>query len=153
MFRARVLLPLVLFGLYGAYYYFSNRQTVPLTGRKHMVDMSTEQEAALGFQSYRQILAKSQVVQGGKVVDLVRDIGRKIAAVSEDPGFKWEFNVIQSQQVNAFCLPGGKVAVYTGILPVAKNSLTPLRGMARSGWLRRSWCASGRLRPRSRSAT
>jgi metalloendopeptidase OMA1, mitochondrial len=122
MFRARVLLPLVLFGLYGAYYYFSNRQTVPLTGRKHMVDMSTEQEAALGFQSYRQILAKSQVVQGGKVVDLVRDIGRKIAAVSEDPGFKWEFNVIQSQQVNAFCLPGGKVAVYTGILPVAKNS-------------------------------
>ena len=55
-----MLLPVVLFGVYGVYYYFSHRQTVPLTGRKHMVDMTPQQEAALGFQSYRQILAKSR---------------------------------------------------------------------------------------------
>lgn len=121
--RGRVTwLPILLFGIYGIYYYFSNRQVVPLTGRKQMVDISREQEAALGFQSYRQILSQSRVVPEGEAVTLVRNIGAKLAKVSEDPGFKWEFNVIQSNQVNAFCLPGGKVAVYTGILPIAKNA-------------------------------
>jgi metalloendopeptidase OMA1, mitochondrial len=55
-------------------------------------------------------------------VELVQDTGRRLAAVAEDPGFEWEFSVIASDQVNAFCLPGGKVAVYTGMLPVAKNA-------------------------------
>ena len=56
-------------------------------------------------------------------VDQVREIGRRIAIAAgpDDPGFDWEFNVIQSDQINAFCLPGGKGAVYTGIIPVAKN--------------------------------
>lgn len=115
------ILPLVLFALYGVYYYFSNQETVPLTGRKQLVDMSREQEARLGYQSYRQVLLRERVVQSGREVDLVRSIGQRLAKVAEDPGFQWEFNVIQSPQVNAFCLPGGKVAVYTGILPVAKN--------------------------------
>ncbi|MDQ2695036.1 MAG: M48 family metallopeptidase [Pseudomonadota bacterium] len=52
----------------------------------------------------------------------MRDIGRRLAAVAEDPGFQWEFNVIDAPQVNAFALPGGKVAVYTGLLPVAQNA-------------------------------
>jgi predicted Zn-dependent protease len=111
-----------LFGLYAAYYYFSNRQTVPLTGRKQLVDMSREQEAALGFQSYRQILASERIVQSGQAVDLVKGIGARISKVAEDPGFQWEYNLVESGQANAFCLPGGKVAVYTGILPVAKNA-------------------------------
>ncbi len=114
-------LPIALFGMYAAYYYFSHRQTVPITGRKHMVDMNPRQEAMLGLQSYRQILSTSRVVPGGEAVEAIREIGRRIAKVSEDPGFQWEFNLIQSPQVNAFCLPGGKVAVYSGILPVAKN--------------------------------
>jgi predicted Zn-dependent protease len=117
-----MLLPILLFGLYGVYYYFSHRQTVPITGRKHMVDMTPRQEMALGVQSYQHILATSRVVESGKAVDAVRSIGGKLAAVAEDPGFQWEFNVIDSRQVNAFCLPGGKVAVYTGILPVAANA-------------------------------
>lgn len=121
--RGRVMWwPILAFGLYGLYFYFSNRETVPLTGRKHIVDISREQEAALGIQSYRQILNQSQIVPSGKVVDAVREIGRRLAAVSEDPGFKWEFNVIDSPQANAFCVPGGKVAVYTGILPITKNA-------------------------------
>jgi predicted Zn-dependent protease len=107
---------------YGAFYYFTNQETVPLTGRKQLVDMSREQEAALGFQSYRQILAQSNVLRSGQIVDTVRTIGQRLAKVAEDPGFQWEFQVIDDPQVNAFCLPGGKVAVYTGILPVAKNS-------------------------------
>jgi len=119
--RGVKILPIVLFLLYAGYYWFANQEEVPHTGRTQLVDMSREQEAALGFQSYRQILNQEAVLQSGEIVDQVREIGRRIAAVSEDPGFDWEFNVIQSDQANAFCLPGGKVAVYTGIIPVAKN--------------------------------
>ncbi len=114
-------LPIVLFALYAGYYYISNRTTVPLTGRKQIVDLTRDQESALGFQSYRQILATERVVPSGQAVDLVKGVGAKISQVAEDPGFKWEYNLIESDQANAFCLPGGKVAVYTGILPVAKN--------------------------------
>ncbi len=117
------IVPIVGFVLYFAWYYFSNQQEVPLTGRQQLVDMSREQEAALGLQSYRQILSQSQVVQSGETVDAVREIGRRIAIAARDvdPGFDWAFNVIRSDQANAFALPGGKVAVYTGILPIAEN--------------------------------
>lgn len=107
--------------LYGAFYYFTNQQTVPVTGRKQLVDISREQEAALGYQSFRQILQQSNVVESGKLADQVRSIGQRIAKVADDPGFEWEFKLINENQANAFCLPGGKVAVYTGILPIAKN--------------------------------
>jgi predicted Zn-dependent protease len=115
-------LPILLFGIYGLYFYFTNQETVPLTGRTQLVDMSRDQEAALGLQSYRQILSRERTMSQGRQVEQVRDIGKRLAAVAEDPGFQWEFNVIESPDVNAFCVPGGKVAVYTGILPVAKNT-------------------------------
>jgi predicted Zn-dependent protease len=114
-------LPIVGFLLYGLYYYFSNQQEVPMTGRTQLVDISREQEMALGYQSYQQILLQEDVVPSGQEVDTVRSIGGRLAAVAEDPGFEWEFNVIRSDQANAFCLPGGKVAVYTGILPIVAN--------------------------------
>ncbi len=85
------------------------------------MDISRDQESALGFQSYRQILATERIVRSGREVDLVKGVGAKISQVAEDPGFQWEYNLIESDQANAFCLPGGKVAVYTGILPVAAN--------------------------------
>ena len=113
----------MLFGGYLAYY-VSNQAEVPLTGRTQLVDITREQEVALGLQSYAQILRQSQVLPAGEVVDLVREIGRRLvaAAADVDPGFDWEFNVIDSPQANAFALPGGKVAVYTGILEVAQNA-------------------------------
>jgi metalloendopeptidase OMA1, mitochondrial len=121
------LLPLVLFALYGAYYYFSHNETVPLTGRKQLVDMSREQEMALGLQSYQEILQTEKVVTTGEAPAMVRRVAnRLIAAISHldakaDPGFEWDANLIDSPQVNAFALPGGKIAVYTGILPIAAN--------------------------------
>jgi predicted Zn-dependent protease len=111
----------VIFGAFFAWYYFSHQEEVPLTGRKQLVDLSREQEAALGLESYRQILGQSQIVAGGADVDRIRAIGRRLAAVSDDPGFEWEFNLIASDQANAFALPGGKVAVYSGLLPIAGN--------------------------------
>lgn len=117
--------PIVLFALYIAFYWISNQGKVPLTGRSQLVDLSTEEEMQLGLSSYREILDQSNVMDSGEVVDQVRDIGWKLvdAARAEgiDPGFEWEFNVIRSDQANAFALPGGKVAIYTGILPVASN--------------------------------
>ncbi len=117
------LLPIILFGLYGIYYWFSHQETVPHTDRKQLVDMNRDQEMALGLQSYQKILSQSRVVRGGQIVDAVREVGRRIAraAAEDDPGFDWEFNVIESDQANAFALPGGKTAVYTGIIPVVQN--------------------------------
>lgn len=119
---------LVLAALYMGYYYFSHQQAVPVTGRKQLVDISPEQEAQLGFQSYQEVLRESQVVASGQTVDQVRGIGQRIVAAARELApdahwdtYAWEFNLIQSEQANAFCLPGGKVAVYTGILPVVQN--------------------------------
>jgi predicted Zn-dependent protease len=120
---------LILAALYMGYYYFSHQQAVPVTHRKQLVDISPQQEAQLGFQSYQEVLHESKVVQGGAQVQAVRDIGqriveaaRKLAPDAHWDTYQWEFNLIQSDQANAFCLPGGKVAVYTGILPIVKNT-------------------------------
>lgn len=115
------ILPILLFLVVGAFYYFSNQEVVPVTGRSQFVDMDRKSEVALGLQSYNQVLAQSQVVTDGPEVALVRSIGARLAAISDIPEFEWEFNLINSDQVNAFCLPGGKVAVYRGLLPVAQN--------------------------------
>lgn len=115
------LLPILLFAGFALYYYFGNQETVPVTGRSQMVDISREQASALGLQAYRQILAREQVLTSGREVEIVRKIGARLQQVVDKTGYQWEFNVIQSPQANAFALPGGKVAIYTGILPIAKT--------------------------------
>ena len=115
------LLPLVLFAAFALFYYFSNREEVPLTGRKHIVGMDTQSELALGLQSYQQVLMQSEVLASGADFEQVRTVGARLAAVAENDQFEWEFALLRSPQVNAFCLPGGKVAVYSGIMPVALN--------------------------------
>lgn len=115
--------PILVFGAFAVFYYFSNQETVPVTGRNQLVSMDRQQEMALGLASYRKMLSSADVITSGKAVELVRSVGARIAkaAAADDPGFKWEYNVVRSEQANAFALPGGKVAVYTGILPVAEN--------------------------------
>jgi predicted Zn-dependent protease len=101
-------------------------------GRAQELALTQEQEIALGEKAYREILSKAKVVAGGAEPERVRRVGAKIAHAAEiEPlqreinlrvrGFKfhWEFNVLQDKQINAFCLPGGKVAVFSGLLPVA----------------------------------
>lgn len=137
--RGLKLWPVLLFVLYLGYYYISHQESAPYTGRTQLIDTSPQQEAALGLQSYRQILSQSQVVQSGPLTEQVSEITRRLVAVApavekylaqdgkaaastDWDAFDWQVSVIDSPQVNAFCLPGGKIAVYTGIVPVAQNA-------------------------------
>ena len=110
-------------------------------GRRQIVGMGTEQEAALGAQAYTQVLSQAHVVRDSPVTDVVRQLAQDLVAASRDPefvrhtgltppDFQWECSVVESKEVNAFCLPGGKIVVYTGILPVAEteNALAAVMG-------------------------
>lgn len=117
-------IPLLLAGLFFAYQYFSSEKFVnPETGRASHVGMSTREEALLGLQSYQQVLAQSESIDSGPELEMVRRVASRLASatgkVSGD--FDWQVSLIRSPQVNAFCLPGGKIVVYTGILPITQN--------------------------------
>ena len=101
----------------------AEEQTVPVTGRTQKVALSEEDQAKLGADAYQQLLSQSggEVVREGAEAEMVQRVGERIAAVADDPGFEWEFTLVASEQKNAWCLPGGKVAVYTGILPVTQD--------------------------------
>ncbi len=135
-------LVLLAFAGYAAFYWFSNRSVDPYTGEKVLIDASldAEQEKALGLQAYEQILSQERPVDpNSQIARQVREIARQLiakvdvveAALAEEHGqkpthfsrdFEWDVNVIESEQANAFCLPGGKMAVYTGLIPVAQNA-------------------------------
>ncbi len=95
--------------------------TVPHTQRRALNLISVERELALGEEAYKSILSQSRLAESPRWLEILRRAGHRIASVSDMPSLKWEFNLIQSDQMNAFCLPGGKVAVYTGIMPIARN--------------------------------
>jgi len=82
---------------------------------------SKEQENKLGEDAYKEILAKEKVCQDPVINEYVKRVGLRIAQSAPDMGFKYEIVVLDSDKVNAFCLPGGKIAVYTGILPFCEN--------------------------------
>ena len=135
---------LILLGflVYGGCYYLNNRVVDPYTGEKVLIDNSigVEEEKALGLQAYEEILQQEQPVDpNSQIAQQVRTIAQRLiakvpeveAAIAAEKGtqpsgnwksFDWDVNVIQSDQANAFCLPGGKMAVYTGLLPVAQNA-------------------------------
>lgn len=94
-------------------------QTVPITGRSQLQLLPESEETRMGIQAYQQILAKARISHDPVANDLVRRVGSRIAEATGRRDLPWEFKVIDDdRQVNAFALPGGKVAVYTGILPV-----------------------------------
>ncbi|MEO7411911.1 MAG: M48 family metallopeptidase [Opitutaceae bacterium] len=113
------ILPLLIAGLIAAWQYFgAEKVVIPETGRVARVGLSTDEEKALGLQSYREVVAQSDVVTSGADYERVVRVARKLATAVGDAGgkFDWQVSVIRSDQANAFCLPGGKIAVYTGIL-------------------------------------
>ncbi|MCA9213931.1 MAG: M48 family metallopeptidase [Planctomycetales bacterium] len=96
-------------------------KSVPMTGRRQLVLVSTAQEVKLGEDSYREILSAETPSTNEAYVELVNRVGSRIAKVADRSDFDWEFRVIASPTQNAFCLPGGKVAIYEGMLPVCAN--------------------------------
>ena len=95
----------------------------PETGRVSHVALSPGQEASLGLQSYQEVLSTETVVAQGPEVDMVKRVVARLVTATGATGqsLDWQVSVVQSDQVNAFCLPGGKIVVYTGILPVANS--------------------------------
>ncbi|MCA8977302.1 MAG: M48 family metallopeptidase [Planctomycetes bacterium] len=93
-----------------------------LTGACANLNLFSDSELnALGVQAYAEATKEYPVVTSGPNYEMVQRVGRKIAAASQEP-FEWEFKLLHADDIpNAFCLPGGKVAIYSGILPLALN--------------------------------
>lgn len=104
-------------------------ETAPVTGRSQMMLVGESEERQMGLQAYREVLSKEQLSEDAKANALVEKVGRRIAAAAERPPgdlwraprFRWEFKAVDKNEPNAFCLPGGKVVVYTGILPISRT--------------------------------
>ena len=106
--------------------------TVPITGRKQLSLIPNSQLLPLSYTSYQDVLKGSKLSNNQNQVAMVKTVGVKIQYAVEKfmadnnmsdelKGYNWEFNLIEDDQVNAWCMPGGKVAFYTGIMPVCKD--------------------------------
>lgn len=97
--------------------------TVPVTGRRSLNLVSAEQELQLGISSFDQLKKETPISKDAALNAMVTRVGRQIAEVARNdmPNAQWEFVVFESPEANAFCLPGGKVGIYTGILPITKT--------------------------------
>ena len=104
-------------------------ESAPVTGRSQMLLVSESEERQMGLQAYREVLSKESLSEDARINALVEKVGRRIASAAERPPgelwraphFRWEFKTIDKNEPNAFCLPGGKVVVYTGILPIVRT--------------------------------
>ena len=109
--------------------------TVPITGRKQLTGVvGSEEVIAMSADAYKQVIDSVQLSSNQEQVAMIRRVGTRIQKAVEQymnnngyegllDGFDWEFNLIESDQVNAWAMPGGKVAFYTGILPICKDDL------------------------------
>jgi predicted Zn-dependent protease len=122
-----------LFGVAVAMVTLHSCSTVPLTGRRQLSIVNESEMQTAAAQSYTALLRdpSTKVINNAEATR-VKQVGQKIAAAvtkymtangygNDIQGFKWEFNLIESKDINAWCMPGGKVAIYTGILPITKD--------------------------------
>ncbi len=97
-------------------------QSVPYTHRQHLVLISAGQEASLGESSYKQALGEAKVSTDREATAMLQRVGARLAAAADKSDYKWEFTLLEDPKtINAWCLPGGKVAVYSGLLPVSQD--------------------------------
>jgi predicted Zn-dependent protease len=106
--------------------------TVPLSGRRQLSIVGNSEILPLSYDQYSQVVRESKVVTNTPDGQKVVNVGKRIASAVEQylkdnnqgsitEGFSWEFNLLESDQVNAWCMPGGKVAFYTGIMPICQD--------------------------------
>ena len=115
------LLPIAL-ALIAAAYTFLSTPTFknPETGRRSKIALDPKQEQTLGLQAYQQVLSKSEILKDGPVVGAVTEVAQRLAGATKAQ-LPWQLSVVREDQVNAFCLPGGEIVVYTAILPVTQS--------------------------------
>jgi len=118
--------------LLGILLLFLSCETVPITGRQQLSLIPSGTILSMSFQSYSDYMSKHTIIKDSEDARMVKRVGQRIQRAVEQyfsehnmtshlDGYSWEFNLIADKSINAWCMPGGKVAVYTGILPVAKN--------------------------------
>ncbi len=130
---------LILFAGYAAYSWFGSSRTDPYTGGKAHYGASVDQEAQLGLQAYQEVLTHEHPLAANDPSAVpIEEVAKRLIARASDvendlakensqasPGlaksFDWSVAVLQSEQANAFCLPGGKIAVYTGLIPITQT--------------------------------
>lgn len=111
---------------------FSSCGSVPVTGRKQLNLVSNQEVLSLSLQQYQQFIKSAPISTDKKNTALVQKVGRNIANAVETylknngyadelASYAWEFNLVKSSDVNAFCMPGGKIVVYEGILPYTQD--------------------------------
>lgn len=134
---------LVGFAIYAVISWMGSKETDPYTGEDAHYGATPAEESELGTQAYQQVLGEAQAQRAllpadhqtsqqirqiaQRLVARVPQVAADLAALHQQPtpdlsSYQWDVNVIQSEEANAFCLPGGKIAVYTGLIPVAKNA-------------------------------
>lgn len=107
-------------------------QTVPVTGRKHSLLVSDAQVLSLSKEEYSKYMKSAKLSANAANTAMVQRVGRRLAsaveaylrnngAADEIKNFSWEFNLVADKNVNAFCMPGGKIVVYEGLLPVTQD--------------------------------
>lgn len=105
---------------------------VGITGRKQFVIVPDSIINSMALTQYNQFISENKVSAGGKDSEMVKRVGARIQAAvdqycrqycEKDPfeGYEWQFNLVEDDAVNAWAMPGGKVVVYTGLLPIAQN--------------------------------
>ena len=116
-----------------AVFLFSECSKVPITGRNRVNFVSDAQVLPASFAQYKGFLQKNKISTNVKMTNEIKSVGRNVAAavdrfmrangmIKEANSYKWEFNLVEDKTVNAWCLPGGKVVFYTGIMPICANT-------------------------------
>jgi len=106
--------------------------TNPFTGKKTMAFMPNTQLLPMAFAEYDKFLSEHKVIKGTPDAEMITRVGQRISVSAERwldannhqgylKDYKWEYNLVDDKAVNAWCMPGGKIVFYTGILPIAKN--------------------------------
>lgn len=106
--------------------------TNPFTGKSNLNLVSNAEIFPSAFAQYDEFLKQNKVITGTAQANMVKSVGAKIRAAAEKylasigqssylNGYEWEYNLVQSDEVNAWCMPGGKIVVYSGILPITKD--------------------------------
>ncbi|HOX58493.1 MAG TPA: M48 family metallopeptidase [Candidatus Paceibacterota bacterium] len=100
---------------------FTGCETVTETGRSQLNLVSADEEMKLGVSAFQETKQKTPISRDAQASAMVQRAGQRIAAVATLPNAQWEFVLFDSPEANAWCLPGGKVGVYSGILPITKD--------------------------------